>query len=72
MIKENNFVPDLNQDVYRRLLKIIIRRKYDALSEVMKEYAGYWVKNVNFQANFQLIINDFQPISRLKYSSVKN
>ena len=44
MIKENNFVPDLNQDVYRRLLKIIIRRKHDALSEVMKEYAGHWVK----------------------------
>ena len=40
MTQEKKLVPDLNQDVYRKILKVIVRRKHNALSEIMNEYAG--------------------------------
>ena len=46
MMQENNTAPTLNQDIYRRILKLIILRKNNDLTDVMKQHAGKWVFNL--------------------------
>ena len=65
-MQEKSVLPDLNQDIYRRILTLIVRQKKNDLNEVMKEHAGsgyrnLFAKSVFFLCFGNLNFNNYYP-----------
>ena len=55
-MQEKSVLPDLNQDIYRRILTIIVRQKKNDLNEVMKEHAGSGYRNLFAKSVFCVLV----------------
>ena len=55
-MQEKSVLPDLNQDIYRRILTIIVRQKKNDLNEVMKEHAGSGYRNLFAKSVFYVLV----------------